>query len=537
MVPLFGIGIQGKSPVINAQKRQNLYYEVQKEADRTKIAVYGTPGLDLFINYGATPVRGNHALGDFLYQVHRGTFWQVNNAGSMTSKGTIGTVEGKVDMVDNGDQILIVDGLNGYIYDTTYDTFSEIKQYSTGTTTSTTTDKLVDSGATFQTDGVVAGQIVYNTTDSTTATVTAVDSETQLSLNDDIFTSGEDYEVGSDGFPDNVSTCTYQDGYFIVSNTDNDRFYISGINQGYDWDALDFASAESSPDGLVRVLSDHGELVLFGEQTTEFWGNSGTADFPFSRIQGAANEWGLAAKWSLAKYVNSLAYLAKNRMGEVIVVKMNGYQPQRISDFELEYIINGYTDVSDAVAFGYMMGGHPMYQINFPSAGASWLYDDASGVWSELKSEGIDRHRAERHTQYLNQNIVTDFENGNVYRLKQDVYTDNGDPITRVLRSKHLYKNENKLTVDMLQIVMETGVGLSTGQGSDPQMMLRFSKDGGQTWSTQLLGSIGKIGDYTNRCIWRRLGAGRDWVFELAISDPIKVALAGVELRAREQPY
>lgn len=535
MIELFGAGLQGKSPKITAQKRLNLYFEIQTiDQDRTRVAVYGTPGTELFVDFGDTPCRGAHAVGDNLYIVHRGTLWSVNNAGVKTNKGTLNSTSGKVDMDDNGDQVIIVDGSDGYIYDSTYDTFAEIKQYSTGTTTSTTANKLVDSGATFQTDGVKAGQFVYNTTDSTTAVVTAVDSETTLSLNSDIFTSGENYEVGTDAFPDNASTVTYQDGYFIVSNTDNDRFNISGINQGFDWDALDFDSAESSPDALIRVMADHGELILFGNLTTETWSNTGATDFPYARVSGLNNEWGLAAKWSLAKGPASLFYLGKNRMGEVVVLqKFPGSLPKRISNHELEHIINGYSDVTDASGYAYMLGGHPLYQLNFPNAGFTWLYDGSTEIWSELESKDLTRHIGEIYTNYLNQNIVCDYTSGKVYKLKPDVYTDNGDEIRRLIRGRHVVNEERKLTVDFVQLVMETGVGLETGQGSDPQAMMRYSKDGGQTWSTELWASIGKIGEYLTRVIWRRLGSSRDWVFEFSISDPIKIAIAGVQMKAR----
>lgn len=64
-----------------------------------------------------------------------------------------------------------------------------------GTTDGTTANKLVDSGATFQTDNVAIGDVIANTTDDTECTVTAIDSETQLSVSPDIFVSGEDYVI------------------------------------------------------------------------------------------------------------------------------------------------------------------------------------------------------------------------------------------------------------------------------------------------------------------------------------------------------
>ena len=199
----------------------------------------------------------------------------------------------------------------------------------------------------------------------------------------------------SDGdFPNGANTCDWLDGQFIVDDGSGDQFFISP--DGTNWDALDFATAESQPDGIVRVFSDNGEVLLFGETTTEPWGNVGGQDFPFQPIKGSIIEFGLAARWSLTKYNSGIAALMKNKNGQVQVMFIRGYTPQPISTQEMDSIINGYSSVSDATAYAYMLGGHPMYQINFPTPGESWLYDASTGMWSRLQY-GLNggRHRGE----------------------------------------------------------------------------------------------------------------------------------------------
>jgi hypothetical protein len=449
---LFGIGQFGKSTNVTAQKRINCYLEVQPGDDRSKVAIYGTPGLVLFTSFGDTPIRGIHQKDDFLYVVHRGTLYSVNNAGVKTVLGVIGTTTGKVYMSDNGTQLILTDGVAGYIYNFVTTVFAQI---------------------------------------------TDVD------------------------YP-NLATVTWLDGYFVGNEPSTQRFYISAINDGLSWDALDFASAESNPDNIVAVWSDNGNLYLFGSVSAEFWANTGDLDFPFSRISGGATEWGCAAVNSICKYDNSLAFLAKNKMGQVIVARMQGYLPIRISTPELEYIINNYTSVSDAVAFSYMLGGHPMMQINFLTGNQTWLYDGLTNCWSELQDTNGDRHRAELGVNYLDKTIVTDYENGNLYRLDQEAYTDNGEPIYLELISRHIAKDDVRITIDKLQLDMETGVGTTSGQGSNPQIMLSISKDGGHTYGTEQWCSFGAIGNYRARAIWRRLGQARDWAFKFRISDPVK---------------
>ena len=452
-VPLFGLGVSGKSVNVNAQERLNLYCELQTDPENNTLAIYGTPGLVSVANYGAYPARGAYAMGDFRYFVFGNALWKEANDGTKTNLGSLVTSTGFVSMVDNGTQIMIVDGTSGYI---------------------------------------------YNTITLAFATITDVD-----------FLGG--------------NTVTFQNGYFIVSVPSSGKFQISALYDGLTWDALDFATAESNPDNLVRVISNNGQLLLFGDLSTEFWGDSGAVDFPFARIGGSAIEWGLAARWSLAKFDNSLIFLRKNRMGAVQVCTLSGYNAAPVSTPELDFILGNYSAVSDATAFAYMISGHPFYQINFPTANASWLYDGQSNSWSKLQS-GTGRHRADIQIQYLTGFYVTDYENGFVYRLDQTCFTDNGMPIVRELICRH-QPTGDRSKFSQLWLELETGVGLVSGQGSDPKVMMQISKDGGHTWGSENWATMGKIGMYRARALWNRLGQSRDWLFKFRISDPVKVAL------------
>jgi hypothetical protein len=275
-------------------------------------------------------------------------------------------------------------------------------------------------------------------------------------------------------------------------------------------------------------------LYLFGEVSTEFWTNTGDIDFPFSRISGGATEWGCAAVDSIVKYDNSLAFLARNKMGEVFVARMAGYQPNRISTPELEYIINNYSAVEDCVSYSYMLGGHPMLVMNFPTGNQTWLYDGLSNAWSELQDFEGNRHIAELGTNFINKIIVTDYENGNLYRLSPEAYTDNGDPIYFELISRHVSNDDTRITIDKMQLDMETGVGTATGQGSNPQIMLAISKDGGHEYGTEQWVPFGAIGNYKARAIWRRLGQARDFTFKFRISDPVKRVIFGSSIDMRK---
>jgi hypothetical protein len=453
--PLFGAGLQAKSVNVSNQQRINFYADVQPVEDKTRIVFYGTAGLTLFCALGASPVRGMIQVGSLLYVVVRGTLYEINNAGTATSRGTIASTTGRVDMSYNGTQILIVDGTQGHTY----------------TLASTTLAAIADSD-----------------------------------------------------FPDDATTCTWQDGYSIVESGSD--FYISTLDDATGWTSTDLASAEANPDDITRVYAAFGQLVLFGPATIEFWANTGAADFPYSRVGGAVIETGLAAKWSVADVDGGVMFLGKNKQGGAQVYMMRGYQIQQVSTPDLEVIFGGYTTTSDATATSYRYAGHSFYQINFPTAEKTWLFDATSGLWSELRYGTDERHRVEIASNFLTRVVVSDYENGNLYELDPEVYSDNGADMISTLVSRHLSDRDYK-TINELWLDMETGVGLSTGQGSDPQLMLRISKDGGHSWGNIIYVPIGAIGAYKARACVRRLGRSRDWVFEASISDPVKRVIMG----------
>jgi hypothetical protein len=133
-------------------------------------------------------------------------------------------------------------------------------------------------------------------------------------------------------------------------------------------DPLDFASAEGAPDLLISLIVDHREVWLFGETSTEVFFNSGNADFPLERIQGAFIQQGCAAKNTPARFGGSVVWLTANEQGQGMVVKAQGYQPVRISTHAVEYAINQYASIDDAIGFSYQCEGHSFYVLTFPTA-------------------------------------------------------------------------------------------------------------------------------------------------------------------------
>lgn len=334
-----------------------------------------------------------------------------------------------------------------------------------------------------------------------------------------------------------ASHVAFHDGYFVLNSNSTGQFFITDL-YGTGVDPLDFATAEGAPDDIVSLLVDHRELWLFGEETTEVWYNSGAADFPFARLDGAFIEQGCVAPFSPAKMDNAVYWLSKDRVGHGHVMRAQGYQPQIVSTRAVEHAIQGYDTISDARAYTYQQEGHSFYVLTFPTADRTWVYDAATQLWHERAywSSGEHRHRGECYSFAFGKHLVLDHSNGRIYELDLDVYTDDGVTLRALRRTQHQSAEGRRLFWSSLQVDMEPGVGLSSGQGSDPQAMLRWSDDGGRTWSSEHWRSMGRLGQYRTRAIWRRLGQSRDRVYELAITDPVKRVIVDAWADVEAQP-
>jgi len=417
--------------------------------------------------------------------------------------------------------------------------------------------------------------------------------------------TGEFNQITDENFPGAV-TVAYIDNLFVFNEPNSQRIYsvdtVDPVTATYIYplvfSATDVSSADGSPDGVVAINVDHRQMWVFGTDSVEVWYNAGLANFPLTPVQGAFNEIGCAAPYSVAKLDNALFWLGTDARGQGIVYKNNGYSGIRVSTHAIEYAIAQYGNISDAVAYTYQQEGHAFYVLNFPSASKTWVYDVSVQAWHERASgnEGQYRHRSNCQCNFGGTIIVGDFENGNIYAFDLDVYADNGQ-IQRWLRSwRALPTGQNNLkrtAHHSLQLDAESGVGLNgidpfaplknllaegfpflateldddittetgvgllavtpittsddlltesgedilvsvaTVQGVNPQAMLRWSDDGGHTWSNEHWRSMGAIGQYGYRTIWRRLGMTeklRDRVYEVSGTDPVKIAIMGAEL-------
>ena len=341
----------------------------------------------------------------------------------------------------------------------------------------------------------------------------------QLPSTDGAFTGGTNVDV--------------VDNYFVYNRPDTQQFGCSNVLSPISG-STNFSSKDGAPDDLVTLIVDHREIYLLGETSSEVWVDQGTSPFPFNRIPGTSTQHGIVSAFSVSRLGNSFAYLSKNNRGTAQIVQMNGYVPQRISTHAVENSLTNQT-ITDAIAWTYQLEGHEVYVISFPTLQLTWCYDIATQMWHKwLYTNNLgqyERCRGNCSAVFQGYVLVGDYSNGKIYKLERNIYTDDGQHVKRLRRAPHLTVDLQRQYFEELQLQFQPGVGLSTGQGEDPQAMLRWSSDGGSTWSSEHWTTIGKIGKYTNRAIWRRLGTARDRIFEVSVSDPVKAVIVSANLK------
>lgn len=450
-------------PEIDSAKSQG---DRDHTAERGIMALYPTPGLVTRLQLSFGEVRGFHVMpgGQMLLTVSGSTVYRVDTGFNKVIIGNIGTAIGKVFFADTisgteGSIAYLVDGVNRYTY--------------------TVNTQVLDNV------GLLDGGFV------------------------------------------GASVCDEVDNYIFYNRPETNQWGCTDLSSGVS-NALNVGSKIGSTDNIVCLIADHRQVLVLGEETSERWVDVGSINFPFSPIPGTAMQHGCQAQNSVARLGEGIAFLAQDDRGTATVVTWgaNFPAPSRISTFAIENSIQGYAVTSDAIGMSYTQAGHEFYVLTFPTADVTWVYDVSTQLWHRRAWRDPDsnvkhRHRANCLVPFAGAILAGDFENGKVYELSQSTYTDDGDPLVCVRRCRHLTKDLNRQFFHWLQIQFQPGVGLQEGQGDDPECVIRWSDDGGFTWSNDHVITLGKVGDYKHRAKITRMGWGRDRVFEVEMADPV----------------
>jgi hypothetical protein len=329
----------------------------------------------------------------------------------------------------------------------------------------------------------------------------------------------------------------YLDSFMVFNRPGTRDWYATESNQFLPLNPLYFARKTAAGDLLRTVTVRDRSILLLGENSLEFWFNSGNESFPFAIQAGAFEDIGIAAPYSLAQFSGTSFWLSKNLAGDSLAVSCTEYRVDRVSNYAIEAEWKTYTTVEDAIGFVYQSGGHVFYVLNFPTANRTWVYDAQENLWHRrayLESDGtFSRHRANCHVYAFGRQLVGDYQNGAIYDMSDSAYTDDGTAIRRVRGFPTISADQRRISYLRFALEMEVG---SAPLGVVPTVEMRYSDNYGRTWSDYLHQSLGETGEFNRSVVWNRLGLGRNRVFEVSWSFNGPTALKGafVEMEVSE---
>ena len=471
-IPFVGQSYQVSEIDVSAQRTVNLYLEVYDDGKvKTPMSLKATPGLlrGATMSYGANKMRCLYQTSTSrLFAVRGNGVAEFSTALAETSRFTLTTgltapSSNIVKMADNGVQMLVSDGSSsGYTYDLSTDT------------------------ATLITD--------------------------------------VDYPA--------ATFCGIIDGFYLANVPNSTLVRYSAVDNPTSWSSLSSMSKEGSSDFVNSFIVSNRKIWIFGKQSYEVFYNTGDSNNQFLRMEGTYHLIGNEAPYSLAEDGESVFWLGGNAQGfgQIYRSVQGGFDAIPISTKPIEQAIHGYSTSSDAEGFCYQQEGNSFYKLNFPTANKTWVYNISSGQWHEESfrntTTGTDeRHRARVQAFFNGKNYVGDREDGRIYEISTTTYTDDTNVIIRKRISPVVWNALNRVFYKSIQFDVQTGVGLVTGQGSDPKLVYSHSNDAGHTYGNEDLLSIGKMGQYRVRVKKNRLGAARARVFQITYSEPTAFTL------------
>lgn len=463
---------RSQSPYAADDRCINFYPErMEIENPKTQWALYPTPGLKEFAVPTQNLCRGSFAQDGRCFYVVGYLFLEVLADGSTVNRGTVDVNSNPATLSSSGDaghQIMITSGRRVYIFDLRTDAFTPI----------TDVNVVADHGG-------------------------------------------------------------YLDGRFIILDVEMSKLRISDVDDGLTWNPLRYRLRSKAPDKWRSMIVANDVIWLFGSQTYEVWNNTGGDPFPFDPIPGALFPVGIAAPYSLKGVGGGVQWVHANDDGSGIVFQATQYAPRRISNHSVEYSLQNMASLGKCESMSYQMFGHSFWALTSREHDQTWVWDATTEMWHEALDWEISNYRPAQWTAWrpmyhafaFDKHLVGDRSRGTIYELTANEFTGaDSSIIRRVRRAPHLSFENKPLRYKSMEVDLQRGIGLSTGQGEDPQVMLRYSDDGGMTFGNEVACSAGKMGKFRTRVKFQRLGSARNRVFEVSMTDPVPWRVLGAYL-------
>lgn len=465
-LPIIGPAYGSQSPIADAEALLNFYIEsIESPNAPDRNVAYPCPGLTLEFGLPSTPNRGTFTLNDRFFLAAGDTLYEIQSDGTRTALGTIN----------------------------------------------------VDTNpCTFASSGDISNQLLVSSGNHAYC-----------------------FNLVTNVFADVLTGAVFVaflNNFFVALDVATNTIHVSDFNDATTWPGGQDQQRSISGDRWKSMIADGQYLWLFGGQKTDVYQLAGSGNTVFVPVQGISINYGIGAPFSVALVNNAPEWVSLNENGRGMVLRVENFSPIKRSTFAVDFAISQYDMISDAVAFSYQDQGHSFYVLNFPSAAATWVDDAARGMEDGWHTRGFwdsgnmieQAYRPQYHAYVFGKHYVGDRATGNVYSMNINVATDvDGNGIRRLRRTSPLRSELNRVFYGQMILNIETGLGLQVGQGADPQVMARWSNDGGKTWGNEHWHTAGRVGKYNTRVSWSNTGAAYQRVFEFVMTDPIPWRLIG----------
>lgn len=462
-----------QSPNVDPEETINWYTEnVESLGGKSAQALYPTSGSKSFVTLPKGPVRGQFIILGRLFAVGGDTIYEIVANGGVTVRGTMAFDTFPVSMTASNLQLAIISAGLLYVLTLASNVFAAVPS------------------ANFQTNAV-----------NLTGALSQID---------------------------------FSDGFFSASVKNSNAWQVSNLLDATTWNPLAVSQISVFADNIVSLIIDHRNVWLFGVKKSVVYQDVGAPIFPYAVIPGATIETGCVAQNSPTRLDNSIFWLSADERGAGVVFRTSGYNGVRVSNHAMEYQIQQYKTITDAIGYSLQENGHLFYVLYFPTANVTWVYDVATGQWHKrLAWNGLSytAHHSQNAVYAFGKHLVGDWASGNIFELSDQYYDDNGQTIRRERIAPIISSEDEWLFHERLQIDTETGLGpqppLLDGQGNPrpPQLQLSWSDDSGHTYSNTYLLDCGQAGQYKRRAITWRLGKSRNRNYKIVATDPVPMRI------------
>ena len=310
----------------------------------------------------------------------------------------------------------------------------------------------------------------------------------------------------------------------------SNRFYYSDNADNSTFDALSYFELKDVRAPILSMEISNGLLWLYSTNVRQAWQtNSNNTNKPFVFRTSGVEDAGLSAVDSTCSVGGQQYFVGSYDQGSPMVFQ----DDKVISNTALNKELSG-TDVSLATSFVLVENGHVFIVFNFPSLDKTYVYDTTNGEWHRRTHRNdLGENTAWKPYFVINWNgttIMGSITDNKLYTYSNSITTQSdGGEILRLRTSPNLINESRVISYNRLNINCRVGEGLENNS-TPPQLMVRYSNDGGYTWSSRITTDVGSRGEYSRDVEIRKLGRGKQFMIEVSISDSNNLSIHEVDV-------